>query len=397
MKSSQLKSVFALTICVGVIGGSWFKVWGQQPTISQSAPRMPYIALTSTEVEKILRDEHLSSLLQRIEGSQMRFPSIPTEGNCNRFPLQNQSDCLAEASLGPQLYASLREYQSTMQAMSLSDFSTAIHRLSVLRETLLSGNSLGNIFLADLTNRIIYWNLALRAVVSSSDEMAQIDRLTQNYRDLVSDWRTVAKAVEKEAGFQFSYTNLDPTFKSQNPDDYARQREYKILLKQGKELNAQYANLFDQLATKVSIEPTPDNENTYIRTIPQMLKNGVGEQLIITRAEQGCERSIRPQILKYWVEFLTKVKNSTHISKTTKLLSPYDKKGLEHVSNLTERVPTLFPMLMSKLSKETIGSCKIKITWKDFSRVSEGVENLDAFLRSNKLAADDESFEMVYY
>ena len=230
------------------------------PSASVDAPSAG--SLVSTSDIK----QGLTPLLLRLEASpDLKFPLIHTTPYCNALEGESKQECLAAKDFGLELHKAILEYQATMQSMTLPEFSLAFRRLALLRDRLWQRGTVGNILLSDTVDRITFWRLLNRVAQSEPEELQQLDSLRSHYKQMILDWKSVARAFQSEYGVKLNTTSLP---KQREDENYQQKPLYATTV-------IVYSNIANDIGWK-RLFATGEEEYMDVISldVPQILESG---------------------------------------------------------------------------------------------------------------------------
>jgi hypothetical protein len=166
----------------------------------------------------------LQKILRTVEAGEFSVPIIHSSQYCEALEPRMQGSCDAGNAVGRKIYAVLSAEHKELGAASLSDFARTVESLSKLRDRLWEGKAIGNIALAELIDRVIYWRIVERIGTVPTQELPRLSPLLSHYRFIESDWMSVRHAVETETGSKFDVPSDVPG------EDF--RRAYSLMLSQ---------------------------------------------------------------------------------------------------------------------------------------------------------------------
>lgn len=170
-------------------------------------------------VDEILKEQGLSGLLDYVEKHPKEiFPAIHGQSYCTSQPAD---DCQKNLLTGIALAQAIEKYAPIAYEIDSKEANIKLRRLAVLRDALWqsakSTKAIGNVMLADLVDRLIFWSFVNAATHNPNWNQVEANQASKNYAFVIQDWQTVgtAWATEVRGKIDVSKIPLAPCEKSQ--------------------------------------------------------------------------------------------------------------------------------------------------------------------------------------
>lgn len=367
MIREKLAAIAAFTFISGIVW-SLTATKAQQvsdpKTQNSSSARQNTQATPPYNAAQVLNQQGFKTLLDDLNNSQLQLPVIHTDLYCKRASTNQKAQCVEGIKFGKQLYAALKKHQADLWSVPLSDLEPALKRLAVFRNRLWQNGRLGDVLLADFVDRIIFWHIAYRATFAPLDENQRIDSLRQHYADVLTDWKTVALALEREFGVKLNYQSIiNGTSMKGDVLEAARVRKLKGLERIYAEISVQIESRFNW-----------ENVGLVSLPIPQMLETGKVEDFLFRRSAVGINppSTSKAVYLQHYIELVTRWRQANPDADIKTFFA--SQRQFEKLS----------AELMPEIARgEGKGINVVKPDWAGIAGVAEGVQGIQTELQAS--------------
>jgi hypothetical protein len=373
-----------LSAVILLVAGT-LKIRAQQP------PNTGHVAnQVVPDAVELLKKQKLSGLLQMMESNpKISLPEIHTLYYCQNAKPPVPQSCKDGNAFGVMLYKELRLYQANIKELSWPRFRESIVQLANLRDRLWSKGKFGNLILADLVDRMIYWRILYRATQGNSVEVNQLSLTQGQFRNILADWRSVARALEEEYDIKFDYKKIvepkitfhDKYFlESFGTQHYTQQGRALYYLRMAKQLEAK---------AKLPSKDSKRGQKLIDTTLDMLVDNALGS-FFVKQIQAGCILESRSEMLKYYMLLMVRCRNSSKLS-VLKIDKSNLKVGFQVLKQLDKALPLLLPDIVNKKIV-----CGYGVSPVSFQSIAVTITSLHKMYESDIDIADDEEFELIY-